>query len=32
VCLDSMTGDAFETTVEVTLDGRTFRGCGDALR
>jgi membrane-bound inhibitor of C-type lysozyme/uncharacterized membrane protein len=32
VCLDSMTGDAFDTTVEVTLDGRTFRGCGDALR
>jgi putative lipoprotein len=32
VCLDSMTGDAFDTRVEVTLDGRTFRGCGDALR
>jgi putative lipoprotein len=32
ICLDSMTGDAFDTSVEVTLDGRTFRGCGDALR
>jgi putative lipoprotein len=30
-CLDSMTGDAFDTAVEVTLDGRTFRGCGDVL-
>lgn len=32
ICLDPMTGDAFATKVEVRLDDRTFRGCGDALR
>lgn len=32
VCLDSMTGDAFASRVEVILDDRTFQGCGDALR
>jgi len=31
-CLDSMTGDEFASTIKITLDGREFRGCGDALR
>ena len=30
-CHDSMSGDGFEVTVTVTLDGREFRGCGHAL-
>jgi len=30
-CLDSMSGDSFETTVTVKLDGREFHGCGRAL-
>jgi len=30
-CRDSMSGDAFETTVTLTLDGRALRGCGRAL-
>lgn len=30
-CRDSMSGEAFETRVTVTLDGRTLRGCGRAL-
>ena len=30
-CRDSMSGELFETTVTVKLDGRTFQGCGRAL-
>ena len=30
-CRDSMSGEAFETNVTVTLDGREYRGCGRAL-
>jgi len=30
-CNDSMSGRAFPATVTVTLNGRTFRGCGEAL-
>lgn len=30
-CRDTMTGEAFETTVTVTVDGRTLRGCGRPL-
>ena len=30
-CRDDMSGEAFETTVEVVFDGRTLRGCGQAL-
>lgn len=30
-CRDSMSGDEFETTVEIQLDGRSYRGCGRAL-
>ena len=30
-CLDTMSGDAFESTVTVTLDGKNYRGCGRAL-
>lgn len=30
-CRDTMRGDPFESTVKVTLDGRTFSGCGKAL-
>jgi putative lipoprotein len=30
-CRDSMSGELFETTVTVNLDGRTFQGCGRAL-
>jgi uncharacterized membrane protein len=30
-CRDTMSGETFETTVTVTLDGRTLRGCGRAL-
>lgn len=31
-CLDSMSGDRYEATVEVELDGRTHRGCGQRLQ
>jgi uncharacterized membrane protein len=30
-CTDSMSGRAFAATVSVTLNGRTFRGCGEEL-
>ena len=30
-CFDTMSGDGFETTVTVKLDGREFHGCGRAL-
>jgi uncharacterized membrane protein len=30
-CNDSMSGRAFPATVTVTLNGRIFRGCGEAL-
>jgi heat shock protein HslJ/uncharacterized membrane protein len=30
-CEDSMSGRAFAATVTVTLNGRTFRGCGESL-
>lgn len=30
-CHDSMSGDSFETTVTVALDGRQFHGCGRPL-
>ncbi len=30
-CRDTMQGDAFETTVEIRLDGKTLHGCGRAL-
>ncbi|HTL49673.1 MAG TPA: META domain-containing protein [Steroidobacteraceae bacterium] len=30
-CSDSMSGRAFPATVTVTLNGHTFRGCGEAL-
>jgi uncharacterized membrane protein len=30
-CADVMSGKQFETTVTVTLNGRTYRGCGEAL-
>ena len=30
-CQDTMSGDSFETTVTVVLDGREFTGCGQAL-
>jgi putative lipoprotein len=31
VCTDSMSGESFEVTVELTLDGVRYRGCGQAL-
>lgn len=31
-CVDSMSGERYGATVEVELDGRAYRGCGDALR
>ncbi len=31
-CRDVMSGERFEATVAVTLDGQTYRGCGRALR
>jgi uncharacterized membrane protein len=31
-CFDPMSGDQFESNVEVELDGKTYRGCGEALR
>jgi uncharacterized membrane protein len=30
-CRDTMSGEAFETNVVVTLDGRELRGCGRPL-
>ncbi len=30
-CTDSMSGRPFQATVSVTLNGRTFRGCGEEL-
>lgn len=30
-CADSMSGESFESTVKVTLDGKAYRGCGLAL-
>jgi len=30
-CRDSMSGEAFETTVQITLDGRVYQGCGQPL-
>lgn len=30
-CTDVMSGNLFETTVTVTLNGRTYHGCGGAL-
>jgi len=31
-CADSMSGDRYEATVEVELDGKEYRGCGQGLR
>jgi arabinofuranosyltransferase len=31
-CLDAASGQSFETTLLVDLDGREFRGCGSRLR
>jgi putative lipoprotein len=30
-CLDTMSGERYESTVEVELDGRVYRGCGEPL-
>ena len=30
-CHDTMSGELFDTTVTVILDGKTYRGCGKAL-
>ncbi|MCK4988205.1 MAG: MliC family protein [Desulfobacterales bacterium] len=30
-CRDTMSGEAFETTVTVILDGKQYRGCGKTL-
>jgi uncharacterized membrane protein len=30
-CSDAMSGRDFAATVTVTLNGRTFRGCGENL-
>lgn len=30
-CTDSMSGEAFPTTVQLRIDGRTLRGCGEPL-
>jgi putative lipoprotein len=30
-CIDSMSGEMFESSVVVDLDGKTFQGCGRAL-
>jgi putative lipoprotein len=30
-CVDSMSGERHAATVEVELDGKAYRGCGDAL-
>jgi putative lipoprotein len=31
-CFDTMSFDQFVSSVEVELDGKTYRGCGEALR
>ncbi len=31
-CFDTMSGDQSASNVEVELDGKTYRGCGDSLR
>lgn len=31
-CVDSMSGEQWEATVEVEVDGKTYRGCGATLR
>jgi uncharacterized membrane protein len=31
-CIDTMSGDESASTVVVELDGKTYRGCGEALR
>lgn len=31
-CADSMSGERFESSVTVTLDGQSYRGCGRTLR
>ncbi len=31
-CVDPMSGDLSESTVEIELDGKRYRGCGEALR
>jgi putative lipoprotein len=31
-CVDTMSGDLASSTVQVELDGKTYRGCGEALR
>ena len=30
-CNDAMSGESYETTVTVTLDGREYHGCGGPL-
>lgn len=30
-CQDAMSGEAFPSTVEVTIDGRTLNGCGRSV-
>jgi hypothetical protein len=30
-CTDAMSGEAYETTVTITLDGRAYHGCGGPL-
>lgn len=30
-CVDSMSGESFQTSVEVRLDTRVLRGCGQPL-
>jgi uncharacterized membrane protein len=30
-CTDSMSGEKFESTVMLTIDGKTFKGCGKSL-
>lgn len=30
-CTDSMSGESFQTTVTVTLGGKSYKGCGRAL-
>jgi putative lipoprotein len=30
-CLDTMSGEPYESTVEVEIDGAVYRGCGEAL-
>jgi uncharacterized membrane protein len=31
-CVDTMSGDLVASTVQIELDGKTYRGCGEALR